>query len=254
MRRLRKDRLITNVKLLLENWRKYLTESKVSDKLSETAFNTMSAMSAFADEGTLSEEEVGQLEYETSLAENPANDVVSRFRDSLYSGKRSGFLSYYSSEELAKMDLYLLRGHNAGFALKDGDDIVSVHNNSNLKGLGSEFLRKAKEVGGARLDHFDGFLSGLYRKYGFTDVYEIYQWDEQYKPESWDYKPVNIMSSATSVYSEALNDLVHEDPTTLPNDEIEVAAENAFEITINPNLKHNSYKHGRPDVIMRKLV
>ena len=244
------------MKLLFENWRRYLTESevKVSDKLSETAFNSMSAMSVFAEEGVLSEEEVGQLEYEVSPAENPASDVVSRFRDSLYSGKRSGFLSYYSPEELTRMDLYLLKGHNAGFAIKEGDDIVSVHNNSGLPGLGNKFMRKAKEVGGTRLDHFDGFLSGLYRKHGFTNVYEIYQWDEQYKPEKWDYKPVDVMNSATSVYANALKNLVYKDPATLPNDETEVVAENEFEITINPSLKHNSYKHGRPDVIMRKLA
>tara|TARA_Y100000034_G_scaffold1908_1_gene2420 strand:- start:1754 stop:2524 length:771 start_codon:yes stop_codon:yes gene_type:complete len=256
MRRLKKTRLIIDVKLLFENWRRYLTESKVkvSDKLSETAFNTMSAMSVFAEEGILSEEGARQLEYEVSPAENPVGDVIVKFRDSLYSGKRSGFLSYYSPKELARMDLYLLKEHNAGFAIKDGDDIVSVHNNSDLSGLGNEFMRKAKEVGGARLDHFDGFLSGLYRKHGFTDVYEIYQWDEQYKPEKWNYKPVNVMDPSTSVYSFALKNLVYEDPATLPNDETEVVAENEFEITINPNLKHNSYKHGRPDVIMRKLA
>ena len=27
-----------------------------------------------------------------------------------------------------------------------------------------------------------------------------------------------------------------------------------FKIATNPSLKHNSYKHGRPDVIMRKLT
>jgi hypothetical protein len=244
------------VKLLFENWRRDLTESevKVSDKLSETAFNSMSAMSVFAEEGMLSEEETDQLEYEVSLAENPVSDVISKFRDSLYSGKRPGFLSYYSPEELTRMDLYLLKGHNAGFAIKEGDDIVSVHNNSGLTGLGNKFMRKAKEVGGTRLDHFDGFLSGLYRKHGFTDVYEIYQWDEQYRPEKWNYKPVDVMNSSTSVYAKALKNLVYEDPATLPNDETEVIAENEFEITINPSLKHNSYSHGRPDVIMRKLA
>jgi hypothetical protein len=244
------------VKLLFENWRRYLAESevKVSDKLSETAFNSMSAMSVFAEEGILSEEEANQLEYEVSPAENPVSDVISKFRDSLYSGKRSGFLSYYSPEELTRMDLYLLKGHNAGFAIKEGDDIVSVHNNSGLTGLGKKFMRKAIEVGGTRLDHFDGFLSGLYRKHGFTDVYEIYQWDEQYRPEKWNYKPVDVMNSSTSVYAKALKNLVYEDPATLPNDETEIIAENEFEITINPSLKHNSYNHGRPDVIMRKLA
>ena len=239
---------------LFENWRKYIAESeaRVSTRLSRTAYNTMSAMSVFGDEEVLSEVE-GQFEYEVSLAENPVPEIVERFNTSLYGGKRSGFLSYYSPQELARMDLYLLKGHNAGFAIKDGDDIVSVHNNSELRGLGNEFMNKAKEVGGARLDHFDGFLSGLYRKHGFTDVYEILQWDEQYKPESWNYDSVDILNPNTSVYSEALASLTYDDPTTLPNEETNIEAEDNHKIIINPNLKQNSYKYGRPDVILRKL-
>ena len=242
------------MKLLLENWRRYITESeaKVSAELSRTAYNTMSAMSVFGDEGILSEVE-GQFEYEISLAENPVPEVVSKFNDSLYQGKRSGFLSYYSPQELTIMDLYLLKGHNAGFAIKDGDDIVSVHNNSELRGLGNEFMNRAKQAGGARLDHFDGFLSGLYRKYGFTNVYQILQWSEQYKPESWNYDPVDVMNSETSVYAAALLDLTYDNPDALPNEEADLQVENNHKIVVNPRLKHNSYKHGRPDVILRKL-
>jgi hypothetical protein len=114
-------------------------------------------------------------------------------------------------------------------------------------------MTKAKEVGGRRLDHFDGFLSGLYRKYGFTDVYEIYQWDEQYAPDAWNFEKVNIMDPSTSVYAEALEPLAYEDPDALPDESIEVEAEDDLKIDINPNLKYNSYKYGRPDVIMRRL-
>jgi len=241
---------------LFENWRRYLVEAKaeISDELTEIAVNSMLAMSVFRDEKSLNEVEAEQLKYLVSRAENPDPEVIEKFSESLYAGERSGFLTFYSSEQLARMDLYLLDGHDAGFAIKDGDDIVSVHNNSSLRGLGSEFMRKAKEVGGARLDHFDGFLSGLYRKHGFVDVYEIYQWDEQYKPATWNYDPVDILNSDTSVYSVALDDMVYRDPGVLPNVETEIAAEDDFKIHINPNLKYNSYKYGRPDVIMRKLT
>ena len=240
------------MKIILENWRKYLGESKakVSDAMSEVAFNTMSAESVFG--GAVTEAE-GQFVYQVSLAKEPSKEVITRFNESLYGGKRAGFMSAYSIEELSRMDLYLLDGHNAGFAIKDGDDIVSVHNNSDLRGLGSEFMRKAKEVGGKRLDHFDGFLSGLYRKYGFTDVYEIYQWDEQYKPEKWTYTPVDALNPKTSVYADSLKDMIYDNPGTLPNEAVEAEAEDSFAVTINPKLKFNSYKYGRPDVIMRKL-
>jgi|TARA_Y100000296_G_C5135366_1_gene237890 hypothetical protein len=252
------------MKLLFENWRKFIKENQsgASDVFSEVAANTMSAMSVFKDDDTLAEE-MTQHDYIASLASNPDLEVVEKFANSLYAGKRSGFLSYYSPEELESMDLYLINGHDAGFAIKDGDDIVSVHNNSELRGLGSEFMRKAKEVGGSKLDHFDGFLSGLYRRYGFTDVYAIYQWDEQYKPKNWNYDQVDINNPETSVYAEVevrseveeggeqlvqFRELEHTEET------IEVKAEDNFEVEINPNLKANYYKYGRPDVIMRKLA
>ena len=165
------------MKLLFENWRRFLTEDVdgITKKIHEVKFNSTLALSVFRDQGNLTEAETRAFDYEFSLAENPDDNIVQRFYDSLYAGKRSGFLSPYFHNELRMMDLYLLKGQNAGFAIKDGDDIVSVHNNSELSGLASEFMKKSKEVGGARLDHFDGFLSGLYRKYGFTDVYEVYQ-------------------------------------------------------------------------------
>jgi hypothetical protein len=220
-------------------------QGATEEVMDEASFNTQVAMSVFSDE-TINEQE-GNFEYEVSLRSKPDSNVIKRFAESLYAGKRAAFLSFYSESELADMDLYLIKGQNAGFAIKDGDDIVSVHNNSSLKGLGSEFLRKAKEVGGTKLDHFDGFLSGLYRKYGFTNVYEVYQWSEEYKPKGWNYDPVDIFNSNTSIYAEAIENIANLDK------EKEVRAEDDYKVTINPANKVLQYRYGRPDVIMRKL-
>ena len=223
-------------------------EQASPNKVDEVSFNTMSAKSVFDDEGEINELQQGQdYTYEVHTKQEPNLDVVERFAQSLYAGKRSGFLSYYSNEDLAKMDLYLIEGENAGFAIKDGDDIVSVHNNSSLRGLGKVFINKAKTVGGSKLDHFDGFLSGLYREFGFTDVYEVYQWDEQYKPQVWDYDAVDIFNTKTSIYAEGIKDKYN------LGREVTVEAEDSFKIDIVPADKVNQYRHGRPDVIMRKL-
>ena len=232
---------------IFENWKKFLVEapSDSGQVMDEASFNTLTAMTVFSDE-SINEQE-GKFKYEFSLRSSPNSDVVGRFAESLYAGKRSAFLSYYSEGELAAMDLYLLVGQNAGFAIKDGNDIVSVHNNSSLKGLGSEFMRKAKEVGGTKLDHFDGFLSGLYRKYGFTDVYEVYQWNEEYKPAGWTYDTVDIFNPKTSIYANAIEEVAN------VGREVEVKAEDNFEVKITPANKVNQYRYGRPDVIMRKL-
>jgi len=233
------------MKKIISEWKKFLTEQSTPDEFHEAASNTMSAMSVFADDTVVEAEQA--YEYEFSLASDPNEQIVKRFMDSLYGGKRSGFLTYYSEADLRVMDLYLIKGNDAGFAIKDGDDIVSVHNNSPLKGLGSEFMRKAKEVGGRRLDHFDGFLSGLYRKYGFTDVYEVYQWEEQYKPKGWNYETVDIFNPKTSIYATEIEGMSNVDR------EVEIKAEDNYEIEINPANKVNQYRYGRPDVILRKL-
>lgn len=243
---------------IFENWRKFTesegktgtikTLSANKQAAAEAAFNTLSAENVFRDASTAGLYEKSlKLDYDVSFHKSPTEEIVTRFVESLYSGKRSGFLTYYSESELAACDLYLVKGHQAGFAIKPDGDIVSVHNNSELRSLGELFLKKAISSGGSKLDHFDGFLSGLYRKFGFTDVYEVYQWDEQYKPEKWSYNKIDVFDESMSVYSEPLNEFAN------VGKEIIVNAEDSFPIKIVPADKVNQYKWGRPDVIFRRF-
>jgi hypothetical protein len=258
------------VKELMENWNKFINEIKNApekklssheEQAAEAIANTLSAEDTFRDDAIalLEGEELPSpdVEYEKSDASNPDEEVVKRFFVSLNSGKRSGFLTYYKKDELKEMNLFLIKGHNAGFAIKKDGDIVSVHNNSSLRGLASRFLSDAKNNGGTKLDHFDGFLSGLYRRYGFNDVYEVYQWDEQYSPKQWTYESVDILNSKTSIYAEATANVedVEYNMKELKqaNEQLEVKAEDGFKIEINPSEKFNQYKYGRPDVIFRRL-
>ncbi len=233
-------------------------QARSSGEFTEVAFNTMMAMSAFGD-GALDEALIGeapqQHPLETSHPSNPNQGVIKRFMESLYSGKRLGFLTYYEESDLAKMHLFLIKGENAGFAIKDGDDIVSVHNNSKLSGLTRFFLNIARENGGTKLDHFDGFLSGLYRKNGFKDVYQVYEWDENHKPDQWPYDEVNILNPKTSIYSDAFNKMVEGgDPMNeLPNEMMEITAESGYKISFRPRSKYIKYINGRPDVIFRRI-
>ncbi len=261
-----------SMKLIIESWDRYLKEialgkekvlSKIPEKAKEIISNTISAQNAFSSDASAlfegKELSVPSLQFLVSEASNPNRDIVKQFSRSLYSGKRSGFLSYYPEEDLAQMNLFLVKGHDAGFAIKTDGDIVSVHNNSSLKGLASVFLNEAKKNGGSKLDHFDGFLSGLYRNHGFTDVYEVYQWDENYKPDTWNFDPVDILDPKTSIYAQAVSKEVEgeeyemKDLVEYTNEPMELVAEDGFEIMTNPELKANQYKYGRPDVIFRKL-
>lgn len=103
------------------------------------------------------------------------------------SSKHKEMLSEYSVEDFAQMKLFKLDGYNIGYALKKSQDgeyneIVSVFNNTNIKGIGNELMESAIKNGGCYLDHYDGFLSDFYSNLGFEE-YERYEFDPQYDPE-----------------------------------------------------------------------
>jgi hypothetical protein len=233
-------------------------DSKIAtpEIMKKAEFNTIAAMGLIDDKMPLNEQN-SALEYEVHNPENPNPAIVQNFKNSLYSGKRSGFLTYYKEEDLAEMKLFMVKGHKAGFAIKDGDDIVAVHNNSNgaLKGIGQTMIFDAIKNGGNRLDHFDGFLSGFYRGLGFTKVYEMYDWDENYKPDAWDYPSTNIFGASRSVYASSFDQRdINKENIGEYTEQVTMPLENNYIKTFIPKQKYEMYvNQGRPDVIMRKL-
>lgn len=111
-----------------------------------------------------------------------------RFYEALYKSKHKEMLTDYSLTELNNMKLYKLDGYDIGFALKKFNDkgyseIVAVFNNEpEVSHIGKELMQAAIDNGGCYLDHFDGFLSGLYQSMGFEE-YDRYKFDPQYDPE-----------------------------------------------------------------------
>ena len=99
----------------------------------------------------------------------------------------SAVLSAYSLDDLNKMKCFKVKGISAGFALKpvkgvSGYDIVSVHNDSGIKALGSLLMDSAIALGGRYLDCFEGYLPDFYAKKGFVQ-YDFSPYDPQYDPE-----------------------------------------------------------------------
>lgn len=115
------------------------------------------------------------------------------FLNSLMSGKRASFLTPYNIDDFKEHNVqtFQLKGYPIGYALKPtengGIDIISVHNNSNIRNIGDYLIESAKLNGGNMLDHFDGYLSDFYSKHGFNE-YERYKWDDNYAPQNWDYE------------------------------------------------------------------
>ena len=122
------------------------------------------------------------------IRNNEFSDDPQEFYDAINSSdKHKEMLSEYSPEEFAEMKLFKVDGYDIGYALKKSSDggyneIVSVFNNSDIKGIGNELIKSAINNGGCYLDHYDGFLSDFYSSLGFEE-YERYEFDPQYDPE-----------------------------------------------------------------------
>ncbi len=94
-------------------------------------------------------------------------------------------LTEYTPAEYAKMDTHLSADKKTGYAIKDGDELVSVFNNGD-KGAGSKAVQDAIENGAKRLDAF-GYtpLTDFYKQFGFKETQRL-PWDDQYMPKGWD--------------------------------------------------------------------
>lgn len=160
---------------------------------------------------------------------NPEN-----FLRSLTSGKRSEMLTPYSVGELSKMHLFKVRDYNAGFAIKPDGDIVAVHNNTGVGGIGGELIKAAKRNGGVKLDHFDGFLTGFYERFGFKMISHE-PFNDDYAPQGWKYTPVDFFDPQQSVYAKKANAIPEEE---WPQELIDAKTR---------------YQAGKPDVVYRHI-
>ena len=91
-----------------------------------------------------------------------------------------------------KARLYKVAGFDAGFAIKNDPEnkgeIVSVFNNTNIRGVAPELMKKAVEYGGDHLDHYAyRRLNDVYSGAGFEE-YQRYPWDDKLAPKDWDYE------------------------------------------------------------------
>lgn len=154
------------------------------------------------------------------------------FLASLNSGKRSEMLTPYSAGELSKMRLYKVQGFNAGFAVKSDGDIVAVHNNTGVGGIGGELIKAAKRNGGVKLDHFDGFLTGFYERFGFK-VASHEPFNDDYAPQGWKYTPIDFLDPTQSVYARQASTTPEEQ---WPQELVDAKAR---------------YEAGKPDVVYR---
>jgi len=80
----------------------------------------------------------------------------------------------YEIKDYNKMDCYLSRCGNYGYAINNGE-LVSVF--SRMKNKGNVIMMDAIQNGAIKLDCFDGYLVSFYKKHGFTEIKREKNWD-----------------------------------------------------------------------------
>lgn len=168
-----------------------------------------------------------------AINSNNFDERAESFFESYRTNKHAEYLSAYSLADFRQMKTYKVNGYDAGFAIKSGGDIVSVHNNTGVGGLGKTLIDAAIRLGGDHLDHFDGFLTKLYRDIGFTRVVNVDTWNDAYAPANWKAEPIDITDADRSVYANEWTKIERGTPAW--------------------KAKAEQYASGKPDVVYRYL-
>ncbi len=93
----------------------------------------------------------------------------------------------HDAEDYKDMDTYLTPSGGAGYALEDGDNLVSVFNTGkDGKRLGNKLVQDAVNNGAKRLDAYDPMLTKMYATNGFRPVARM-KWNDEYADPNWDY-------------------------------------------------------------------
>jgi hypothetical protein len=106
--------------------------------------------------------------------------------DAKGSNKYGASVQLYEIEDYEDMRLFLTGDGGAGFALKDGDELVSVfRGNSNLKGIADLMVHLGIEQGARRADAFDTVLPYIYGDHGLSVVART-SWNDEFSPPGWE--------------------------------------------------------------------
>lgn len=98
------------------------------------------------------------------------------------------FVTQRTIKEYAQMPfLFLTLDNTAGIAVTSDNNIVSIFNGGERRGVLKTLLPVALKFGGKKLDNYDSAkLSSLYELYGFNPISQV-PFDEKFAPEDWNY-------------------------------------------------------------------
>ena len=99
------------------------------------------------------------------------------------------YVTQHTVEEYKNMPhLFLSLDETAGVAITEDNNIVSIFNGGEQRGLLKTLLPVAIESGGRKLDNYNSDrLSAMYELYGFVPISKV-EFDRNYAPDDWNYE------------------------------------------------------------------
>jgi hypothetical protein len=224
------------------------TEKATRQQMLSAEHNTR----VLSNDSVLFEEFTEDFQIIFSTPDNPNYEYCQIFYDGLSQNSNSEYLTMYSVEKLSQMYLVMPEDKTAGMGCDVNGHMGSGWNNGTRRGVLKKLMDYARmKFGGRSGDHFDGGLGGYYASLGLTEVYEILEWDPQYAPSDWNYKPIDVFNQKKSVYAPAMVSY-QQNPMSAPDQKMELIVESGYSIVTNPYQKIVQYSNGAPDVIYRR--
>ncbi len=102
--------------------------------------------------------------------------------------EHGAFVTRHTKEEYEHMRLFLTEDGTAGIAITEDNNIVSIFNGGEKRGVLKTLLPIAIQNGGEKLDNYNSpKLSAMYELYGFSPVSDV-EFDSRFAPDDWNYK------------------------------------------------------------------
>jgi len=124
-----------------------------------------------------------RIDYRVKGADDP---VANQFIAMRNKSTRPGFLSPLAPEDLVDKKVTLKHNGTVGFALTPDGDMQNLFNNSGPKGAARELIFDGIRSGGKTLDAFAGYLTDLYRQYGFVETGRL-KFNDEFAPAGWNF-------------------------------------------------------------------
>lgn len=98
------------------------------------------------------------------------------------------FVTQHSIEDYQEMKLFITIDGQAGIAITKDNNIVSIFNGGEKRGVLKTLLPLAIENGGRKLDNYNSDkLSAMYEMYGFNPVSQT-KFNSKFAPDDWNYE------------------------------------------------------------------